>query len=153
MNEFDKNSLNYLEKKALQNINTMDEKLYHSVTQLKESLNRLEEIESADGGEAMEYLRIAKNKIDNLFGTDLKQHTKEKLIEVIILLDKVFNHFNQIQQQAKELANYKEMVFCIRELLGYVPEDIRDVATFTWKELNEIFIGQFYEGRKNNDEL
>ena len=111
--------------------------------ELLEKEQRLEEIESADGGEAMEYLRIATNKIDNLlnFGTDLKPHTKEKLIEVIILLDKVFNHFNQIQQQAKEFANYKEMVFCIRELLGYVPKDIRNIATFTWKELNEIFNG------------
>ena len=91
MNEFDKNSLNYLEKKALQNINTMDEKLYHSVTQLKESLNRLEEIESADGGEAMEAL-------------ERLSHNSTRDIKDFRLLDKFIL---KSQQQARELEEIK----------------------------------------------
>ena len=51
----------------------------------------------------------------------------------------------EIQQLKNRLDELKNQVYCMRELLGYVPEDIRDVATFTWKELNEIF----NEGKQN----
>ena len=51
----------------------------------------------------------------------------------------------EIQQLKNQLNELENQVYCMRELLGYVPEDIRDVATFTWKELNEIF----NEGKQN----
>jgi len=107
MNEFDKNSLNYLEKKALQNINTMDEKLYHSVTQLKESLNRLEAIESADGGEAMEAL-------------ERLSHNSTRDIKDFRLLDKFIL---KSQQQARELEELKMKIDCnINNVLSELKE-------------------------------
>jgi hypothetical protein len=44
-----------------------------------------------------------------------------------------------IEEYFKEVDNEKEKVNTLKELLDFVPKDIRDVATFTWKELNEIF--------------
>ena len=105
---------------------------------------RLEAIESADYTKAMngrEWLYTT--LLGLLHNNQITQCTYNQWVlkGIIPMQDYVEKVKSEFEQQAKEFANYKEMVFCIRELLGYVPKDIRDIATFTWKELNEIFNG------------
>ena len=47
----------------------------------------------------------------------------------------------EIQQLKNQLNELENQVYCMRELLSLVPKDIRNIATFTWEELNKIFNG------------